>query len=130
MFTSLGGFRDFRMCHDLDFLLRAIFEKEVNFGVSSRPSWQYRCHESNSGSNIKLMHQQIEIALCTLGVINKFNRSKSLSNLKSFLDYGIPGHLVDLANSSLVASGNAPSSNQIQNLVTRLLTEMTIMYPA
>jgi len=128
LFTDLGGFSEYKMCHDLDFLLRAIFEKEINWGVSIQPTWQYRCHESNSGSSIKLIHQQIEIALCALQVIKKCNRGNSSLDLKTILDYGLPKDLVDLVDSNLISAGNTLLPPRVQNFVSRLLPELTRRY--
>ena len=125
LFNTLGGFRDYRMCHDLDFLLRAVFEREINFGVSTKPTWQYRCHESNSGSNIKLLHQQLEIALSALQVINNCNHPRIAVDLAEFLDYGIPRDLVGLVNSALISAGHTSPPLHVQKMIDGFLSEIT-----
>jgi hypothetical protein len=56
MFTKqlharLGGFRDYRYCHDWDFALRAAFDGDV--GWCRQPLTLYRIHGSNTISEAK-----------------------------------------------------------------------------
>jgi len=59
--AHLSGFEQFQICHDLDFILRALFQNNISFGVSVGPTWSYRCHETNSGSKISKQQQDMEI---------------------------------------------------------------------
>jgi glycosyltransferase involved in cell wall biosynthesis len=91
---NLEGFSAFKMCHDLDFLLRTLIEGKSSIGVSLKPSWHYRCHENNSGTHISLLRQNAEILYAigaSLSILAPFLTFKDLINL---IDYGIPKHLV------------------------------------
>jgi hypothetical protein len=50
--TDLGGFRDLRFCHDLDFALRVLARGRA-VAYLEAPSWLYRCHGNNTASSIQ-----------------------------------------------------------------------------
>jgi glycosyltransferase involved in cell wall biosynthesis len=49
---ELGGFREYRLAHDLDFALRALAHSDVKVDASLERSWLYRCHSRNTVTSI------------------------------------------------------------------------------
>jgi len=100
LWSQIGGFRPYRMCHDLDFLLRALFDGRSSMGFSHSPSWDYRCHENNTGSHISMNIQNAEILYCLSSV---YSTTKDSANYSAFLNsvgYGIKPHLIAYAFNS------------------------------
>ncbi len=91
---SLLGFSGFKMCHDLDFLLRTLIEAKSSIGVSFKPTWQYRCHENNSGTHISLLRQNAEIMYALGSSLSLLAPNLTFVDLINLIDYGIPKHLV------------------------------------
>jgi glycosyltransferase involved in cell wall biosynthesis len=94
---KLGGFHNFSMCHDLDFLLRALFFQEAHVGTSLIPTWEYRCHETNSGSAIKLATQHAEIIYSLGRVLDSILDIPFRKSLIKLLGYGLPVELTRTA---------------------------------
>ena len=80
--TRIGKFQKFAMCHDLDFIIRALTTGKSSIGVSPEPTWKYRCHETNSGSSICLVKQSAEITYCLGRALQALNLDTSASFLK------------------------------------------------
>ena len=59
-FEKINGFRDYKLVHDWDFVLRSVFEKRARFSVSNLSTWSYRVHESNSSLDIKKSIREVE----------------------------------------------------------------------
>jgi glycosyltransferase involved in cell wall biosynthesis len=97
LFLKLGGFHNFTMCHDLDFLLRAIFMEGAHIGVSEVPTWFYRCHETNSGSSISSRKQNAEIVYCLGKVLDSIFESFSAEELSKIIGYGLDPELISFA---------------------------------
>ena len=95
--TRIGMFQEFAMCHDLDFMIRALTTGKSSVGVSSTPTWKYRCHETNSGSSIGLTRQSAEITYCLGRALQALNVETSASSLTSVIGYGIEKWILDLA---------------------------------
>lgn len=91
---DLQGFLGFKMCHDLDFLLRTLIQAKSSIGVSFKPTWQYRCHENNSGTHISLLRQNAEILYAIGSSLSILAPNLSFGDLINLIDYGIPKHLV------------------------------------
>ena len=89
LMLRVGGFQDYSICHDLDFLLRALFVEGVSVGTSPHPTWQYRCHETNSGSAISTDKQQAEIAYCLGKILLQTKRVDSREDFFNLIGYGI-----------------------------------------
>lgn len=85
----MGGFQNFSMCHDLDFLLRALMIEGVSAGTSSQATWEYRCHESNSGSAISTKKQKAEIAYCLGRVISQTTEIAFCEDFSNLIGHGI-----------------------------------------
>jgi len=96
--SKLGGFHNFAMCHDLDFLLRALFIEKAHVGTSNTPTWAYRCHETNSGSTIKISKQHGEIAYCLGRLIDSVPDPIYRDLLIELVDYGLPTGLMENIN--------------------------------
>ena len=93
LFSELGGFQGFSMCHDLDFLVRALLLRHVNIGVSDQPTWSYRCHEKNSGSSISSKKQNGEIIYSLGRVLDPIIEDRSIEAIAGFIGYGIAHEL-------------------------------------
>jgi glycosyltransferase involved in cell wall biosynthesis len=90
----LGGFHNFSMCHDLDFLLRGLLVAGMRVGVSESPTWHYRCHGSNSGSRISIGKQNSEVIYCLGRSINSIIDELSPESLIQLIGYGISPDLI------------------------------------
>jgi len=97
IFRKLGGFHGFSLCHDLDFLLRAIFIERVSVGVSDFPTWYYRCHDTNSGSSINANKQTSEIIYALCRVLDPIMNEISSDHLLRLIGYGLNPNLILLA---------------------------------
>ena len=95
--VQLGGFQNFAMCHDLDFLLRAIFLGGVSVGTSNNPTWQYRCHETNSGSAISSAQQSAEIVYCLGRALCQYLQVESRDVFFNFIGHSISHDLKNTA---------------------------------
>ena len=62
--AELGGFRDYRLAHDLDFALRALANERIHVFRGRDGLWLYRCHGTNTVSTIG--H---EVTMRELGVV-------------------------------------------------------------
>jgi glycosyltransferase involved in cell wall biosynthesis len=60
LWSTLGGFRDLRFCHDLDFAIRALTAHHVVTYLDG-PSWLYRCHGNNTASTIQESAREQEL---------------------------------------------------------------------
>ena len=124
LFTALDGFRHYKMCHDLDFLLRAVFLEKVNFGVSLDPTWQYRCHESNSGSSIAFIQIQFEILFVIYQLFRELDYDCTSLKFNQLINYGIPTKMIDFF-SHLNLDEIFQSNDDIQSRVQLLVTQYT-----
>ncbi len=97
--SRLGGFHPFKMCHDLDFLLRALLDTQSSVGVSLTPTWRYRCHETNSGSQIALLRQHAEIIYSIGHALRVLKIETNIENMSNLIDYGVSRDLMELAAS-------------------------------
>jgi glycosyltransferase involved in cell wall biosynthesis len=100
LFAKLGGFHKFALCHDLDFLLRALLVEGVNVGASEIPSWFYRCHDTNSGSSIASRKQSAEIIYCLGRVLAPILKDISPETLLQMVGYAMSSEII-LAASKL-----------------------------
>jgi len=89
IFDKLGGFHGFTLCHDLDFLLRALLIENVSIGVSDSPTWHYRCHETNSGSSINANKQASEIIYSLCRVLDPVLNEISSDDLIELIGHGL-----------------------------------------
>jgi glycosyltransferase involved in cell wall biosynthesis len=94
LFVKLGGFHNFTMCHDLDFLLRALLVAGVKVGVSEVPTWFYRCHETNSGSSISSKKQAAEIIYSLGRVLDPILEKFSSESLLQTIGYGLDPKII------------------------------------
>jgi glycosyltransferase involved in cell wall biosynthesis len=94
LFVRLGGFHNFAMCHDLDFLLRALIAENANVGVSELPTWFYRCHEANSGSSIASLKQSAEIIYSLGRVLDPILEKFSSESLLQTIGYGLDPKII------------------------------------
>jgi glycosyltransferase involved in cell wall biosynthesis len=94
LYEKLDGFQNFSMCHDLDFLIRALAIEKLAVGTSHTPSWSYRCHGSNSGSKISIGKQNSEIIYCLGRSINSIIDELSPESLIQLIGYGISPDLI------------------------------------
>jgi O-antigen biosynthesis protein len=92
--NSLVGFHNFAMCHDLDYLLRAMLGLRCHVGYSTIPTWQYRCHESNSGSFVNINKQQAEISYAVGRSIKSVFEIKDVEYLSKLIGYGIDSEMI------------------------------------
>jgi glycosyltransferase involved in cell wall biosynthesis len=96
LFFYLGGFRNFRMSHDVDFLFRTLAISKKRVCVSSQKTWSYRCHENNSGSKISIESQQLEMAYIICETLtNIFQGDLDIDAVQSIIGYGINRELLD-----------------------------------
>ena len=95
--SELNGFQNFAMCHDLDFLIRALLEVGAGVGTSSEVTWLYRCHETNSGSSISLKKQHAEIVYCLGRAVNPVLENDVEYNLAQLIGHGIDPEIIALA---------------------------------
>jgi glycosyltransferase involved in cell wall biosynthesis len=89
LFRKLGGFHGFSLCHDLDFLLRALLIERASVGVSDYPTWYYRCHETNSGSSINANKQASEIIYSLCRVLDPIMNEISSDHLLRLIGHGL-----------------------------------------
>jgi hypothetical protein len=89
LFEKMGGFHGFSMCHDLDFLIRGLFEQNINVGVSEEPTWYYRCHEKNSGSSISAKKQEAEIVYSLGRALDPVIHEELNMEIARMIGYGI-----------------------------------------
>jgi hypothetical protein len=97
LFEKLDGFQNFSMCHDLDFLIRALVFAGSAVGTTHVPSWEYRCHETNSGSSISLKTQHAEIIYSLGRALDYLGIDTSQDVLKSRIGHGLYGEIFTLA---------------------------------
>ncbi len=71
------GFRSYKLCHDLDFVLRAILKHNFKIGLHTSSPWYYRCHGTNSSSSIGSHAGNLEILDVLLGVLSDFQEYHS-----------------------------------------------------
>jgi len=62
-------FANLRMCHDLDFLLSAIFRLNARCSYSDLVTWKYRVHGGASSNSISNARQQWELAYTLVNTI-------------------------------------------------------------
>lgn len=93
VYNKLGGFHGLSFCHDLDFLLRAIFIENVSVGVSDSPTWHYRCHETNTGSSINAIKQASEIVYVLGRVLNPIINDISADHMFSLIGHGLSSNI-------------------------------------
>ncbi len=86
--TKVGGFKSYRMAHDLDFILRSIREARSIISYAEHPTWGYRAHGSNSGSSIATEDQWLEIMEVLLN--SYWDESDLSEELLQDIGYGIP----------------------------------------
>jgi hypothetical protein len=97
LFTKLGGFHGFALCHDLDFLLRALLIEKASVGVSDSPTWFYRCHQHNSGSSINSIKQSSEIVYTLGRLLDPIINEISSDDLLSLIGHGLSPNITLLA---------------------------------
>jgi len=90
LYYRLHSFKSFAMCHDLDFLLRALLIENANVGVSKYPTWSYRCHETNSGSAISLSRQRAEIVYLIGRILEPGIPDRFEEWFSGAIGYGVP----------------------------------------
>ena len=95
--NKLGGFQNFAMCHDLDFLIRALAIENCGVGTSRVPSWEYRCHETNSGSSISLVKQHAEIIYSLGRSLDFLEFEISQASLKAKIGHGLNDKILAMA---------------------------------
>jgi len=61
LWGRLGGFRDFRLAHDLDFSLRVLSDNRCTAQMNEAKTWWYRCHDNNTVSSIQQETMQMEL---------------------------------------------------------------------
>ena len=89
----IGGFHNFALCHDLDFLIRALFIGETKIGVSEKPTWDYRCHGTNSGSSVAIEKQGAEIVYSLGRALDRVIEEELSLELSSMIGHGINSEL-------------------------------------
>ena len=117
LFTKLGGFHGFSLCHDLDFLLRALFVEKVSVGVSDSPTWYYRCHETNSGSSINAIKQASEIVYTLCRILDPIIDKISSDHLLSLIGHGLSPDI------TLLAKMQRPWSREFSSTVDNSIAE-------
>jgi glycosyltransferase involved in cell wall biosynthesis len=95
--NHLVGFHNFAMCHDLDFLLRAMLGFRSHVGYSPIPTWQYRCHETNSGSFINIRKAQAEITYAIGRSLDSMFENDGIEYLSKIIGYGIDPKIISEA---------------------------------
>ena len=85
VFSEIGGFRDLKMTHDLDFVLRAVFEKNLTLASKSGSPWYYRCHGANSSSSISAVQVTEELLKILEMPVRKLRQGNINSSLILFL---------------------------------------------
>lgn len=91
---DVNGFQNFILCHDLDFLLRIIFETGISVGTSEETTWAYRCHSGNSNSFIEQAIQIAEILYVLGRTYYQFNAEYLSSDFVNLVGYGIDSNCV------------------------------------
>ena len=117
LFIKLGGFHGFALCHDLDFLLRALLVENVSVGTSDSLTWLYRCHETNSGSSINAIKQSSEIIYTLCRVLGPIIDEISSDNLLSLIGHGLS------PNISLLAAREKPWLREVSSTVDHSIAE-------
>jgi glycosyltransferase involved in cell wall biosynthesis len=123
LLSRIPGFRPFRMCHDLDFLLRVLFEARSSVGLSLQPSWDYRCHENNTGSSISMILQNAEILYSLGSIYSKIDSNNDYGSFLNLVGYGIDSHHVAFAYNSKPWSLEA--STTIENAIAMWIRDFT-----
>jgi glycosyltransferase involved in cell wall biosynthesis len=93
--NEINGFQNFSLCHDLDFLLRVIFEARASVGTCKSPTWQYRCHFSNSVSFIDPIVGFAEILYVLGRVYYQFHGEHTSSSFATMVGYGIDSVFIE-----------------------------------
>jgi glycosyltransferase involved in cell wall biosynthesis len=71
--AASNAFRDFRMAHDWDFILRLVLLDKARLVRREDRSWKYRIHGANSSNQIPLEFQMAESLYILLSVLDKLN---------------------------------------------------------
>jgi hypothetical protein len=111
------------MCHDLDFLVRALLEVGASVGTSNEVTWLYRCHATNSGSSISLRRQHAEIAYCLGRAANLELENDVEYNIAQLIGYGIDPGVITLAAQyrPWLMESSLPISDSIERWVQKCL---------
>lgn len=123
LMSRVPGFRPFRMCHDLDFLLRVMFDARSSIGLCLQPSWDYRCHESNTGSSISMTIQNAEILYSLGSIHSKMDSGNDFGTFLDLVGYGIDSHFVAFAYNSKPWSHE--TSMTIENAIAKWIRDFT-----
>ncbi len=83
-------FKDYRLCHDLDFILSAIVEYSAVVSVLKQPTWSYRCHDNNSGSKVSEEDRLAEVSQCLVENLLKVKNVDFRSIVDDFIGYDLP----------------------------------------
>jgi hypothetical protein len=88
LYNKIGGFADYRLCHDWDFLLKATQHTEVV--SSSLPLYMYRVHSTNTFSNLGDLVAYRESADILKGFIQRADRNCSIDRsggIRKFMNH-------------------------------------------